>query len=764
MRKIYSFLLLTLFLSIGTAWAADVTYDFTGSDWSVSDGTLTNGTVTFTGSGDANFKMNTGYFMMGKTGAYLNFPTYDSDVEKIVVTGRSGASASTVQNIFVGDDAVSTATTGVTGENIYLIDEEYREAGTQYTLKVTSNHNTQITKIEIFYAGAAGACSTPSISGTDQFFASTTVTLTCSTTGASIYYTLDGTTPSASSLPYSEPFEITATTTVKAIAIKDGLDDSEVEERVFTQATVMTVAEALAATADYPINNAYVSGIVCTAGSLSSGQITYFISDDGTETERLQVYKGKGLNNASFEAASDIQVGDIVTVYGQLKMYNNAPEFNSGNYLVAFERPASTDPSIVVSANEINAEYTSTDGFITVTYNNITEVAAEVYFFEADGTTPAEAPEWILAMIDEGNDLVYIIDENDGDARSAYLKVYALDDDANDVYSELITINQAQYVAPFEITDGVFDFNQNEDYGSELEKSGVKVQSSTWTAINVTMVMEGRNCWNDYSDQGQIRLYKASGNDPAGSITISAPEGYIITNVEFTGASFNKMGAVEGDYVVSNGNHNASWNGFANSVQFVATDRTDIYTIEVTYDASASITLGTNGYSTFAANFSYIVSGAEAYKARFEDDVIVLTQVDGVLAGEGIILKGEEGETATIIPSYEVAEDDFIDNELIGTLFNIQAAAGYYVLATIDQDGITKFHPCQEGIMIPANKAFMAMGGGDGAPIRIEFAENDATNINNVEDSETAVKFLENGQLRIKKNGVVYDITGATVR
>ena len=71
-------LLLCAFMVGGSAWAqtADVTYDFTGSDWSVSNGTLTNGTVSFTGEGGANFKMNTGYFMMGKSGAYINFPTY----------------------------------------------------------------------------------------------------------------------------------------------------------------------------------------------------------------------------------------------------------------------------------------------------------------------------------------------------------------------------------------------------------------------------------------------------------------------------------------------------------------------------------------------------------------------------------------------------------------------------------------------------------------------------------------------------------------
>lgn len=151
-NKLFLSLLMAMLLSVGNVWAdADVTYDFTGSGWSVSNGALTNGTVSFTGEGSANFKMSTGYFMMGKSGAYITFPAYSKPVEKIVVTGRSGASASTKMNIFVDDATVSTETTGSTSANTYEIASASQVAGTIYTLKVTSAHNAQITKIEVFY-------------------------------------------------------------------------------------------------------------------------------------------------------------------------------------------------------------------------------------------------------------------------------------------------------------------------------------------------------------------------------------------------------------------------------------------------------------------------------------------------------------------------------------------------------------------------------------------------------------------------------------
>lgn len=61
-----------------------------------------------------------------------------------------------------------------------------------------------------------------------------TVTLTTSTKGASIYYTLDGSTPSATSTKYENAIEIATTTILKAIAVKEGLANSEILSVTYT--------------------------------------------------------------------------------------------------------------------------------------------------------------------------------------------------------------------------------------------------------------------------------------------------------------------------------------------------------------------------------------------------------------------------------------------------------------------------------------------------------------------------------------------------
>lgn len=61
-----------------------------------------------------------------------------------------------------------------------------------------------------------------------------TVALTTATEGASIYYTLDGTSPSTTSTLYTAPFAIEETTTVKAIAIKEGMANSVVSSATYS--------------------------------------------------------------------------------------------------------------------------------------------------------------------------------------------------------------------------------------------------------------------------------------------------------------------------------------------------------------------------------------------------------------------------------------------------------------------------------------------------------------------------------------------------
>ena len=195
------------------------------------------------------------------------------------------------------------------------------------------------TEIEVtLEEGSAPAVSTPVITGAASFYETAEISIACSTEGAKVYYTLDGAEPTAESALYAAPFEINATTTVKAIAIK-GEDKSAVAEKTFTKATVLTVTQALALDLSTPVANQYVEGIVSKVESFNStyGSITYWISDNGEQANELEVYGGLAMNGEKFEAQDDLAVGDKVVVFGTLKDYSGTKEFDKNNYLVAFE-------------------------------------------------------------------------------------------------------------------------------------------------------------------------------------------------------------------------------------------------------------------------------------------------------------------------------------------------------------------------------------------------------------------------------------------
>ena len=85
-------------------------------------------------------------------------------------------------------------------------------------------------------SGSGDSSGKPTISGIANFQTSTTVTIT-GPEGATIRYTNDGSTPTATSGEvYTEPFTLNDSATIKAVAVVDGVA-SEVTTRVFTKSS-----------------------------------------------------------------------------------------------------------------------------------------------------------------------------------------------------------------------------------------------------------------------------------------------------------------------------------------------------------------------------------------------------------------------------------------------------------------------------------------------------------------------------------------------
>lgn len=140
------------------------------------------------------------------------------------------------------------------------------------------------------------------------------VTLACTTEGATIYYTLDGTDPTTESTVYAQAFTVSTTTTVKALAVKEGLNNSDVVSAEYVIIEPMTIAEARAlADNEY----ALVQGVV----TFLEGR-NVFIQD---ATGGIDLY----LNSNT--VPTTIALGDMVKGYGKKTVYGGLVELTGIN-------------------------------------------------------------------------------------------------------------------------------------------------------------------------------------------------------------------------------------------------------------------------------------------------------------------------------------------------------------------------------------------------------------------------------------------------
>lgn len=142
------------------------------------------------------------------------------------------------------------------------------------------NNNAMIFDIKLLGEGEdpVPVVATPVIESEDKEGAKT-VAISCETEEAAIYYTLDGSTPTAESIPYYEPFEVKKSCTVKAIAVKEGFTDSEVAELDISVATsvISEVASKVVSSRSYFT----VSGVELEAPEKGLN-IVRTVFDDGT--------------------------------------------------------------------------------------------------------------------------------------------------------------------------------------------------------------------------------------------------------------------------------------------------------------------------------------------------------------------------------------------------------------------------------------------------------------------------------------------------
>lgn len=182
-----------------------------------------------------------------------------------------------------------TSDCGNISDKIWSTEEDV----TSVTIYGPSSSNVQLATVYISLAEEASAIAKPTITpSSGTYTTAQTVTITNNAEGATIYYTTDGSVPTASSTVYSKPFELSAngTYTIKAIAIngdeKSSVVTSNIVIKVHVDAPVFAEEDGTSFTEPYTIHLTSAQGttIYYTTGSASP------IDENGNLTADAKVY------------------------------------------------------------------------------------------------------------------------------------------------------------------------------------------------------------------------------------------------------------------------------------------------------------------------------------------------------------------------------------------------------------------------------------------------------------------------------------------
>ncbi|MDE5608252.1 MAG: chitobiase/beta-hexosaminidase C-terminal domain-containing protein [Muribaculaceae bacterium] len=338
--------------------------------------------------------------------ASVGDPTDGTEVEPVATTVEDANAEGLSAYIVLEGVTVS----GVNGKNFTIADEAgntiagYNSLGISVPegtdLTVTgfvSIYNTtyQIAPVSITNAQGKETVATPTFNPEGgEVLAGTRVNIYTSTEGASIYYTVDGSEPTAASTLYETAVEITEAVTIKAIAVKEGCDDSEVAEATYTlkapaDATFNFASPASLSPA-YPADkddstleadgtNGFYANV--TDVKFTDGDITVTSTKGSTDARlyyqnngkvQLRVYNG-GTTTISSDNAKLLIAKIVITYNNGSTSYNKVVAPAEGNW--DKETGTWTPAEGVAGAKSVTFEYTGTQQINAI----------EVYTAEASG-------------------------------------------------------------------------------------------------------------------------------------------------------------------------------------------------------------------------------------------------------------------------------------------------------------------------------------------------------------------------------------------
>ena len=380
-------------------------------------------------------------------------------------------------------------------------------------------------------SGGTPTCATPTFDpAAGTFYGSQEIAIATGTAGASIYYTTDGTTPSSTNgTLYEDPFDITATTTIKAIAVKEGANDSEIASATFTKGEAVT---------SYAINfetnnlDAYVNWNFVNIGIKS----TTITAHGGTYYGANINGSGNGVATASITTKAKYANPGTLTFY--ISKESNNTTASSWKAQVSEDGEEWTDVETFDAKgmdkgvwNECTADLSSySNVYVRISYGSSSAIRAidDIELAAASAAPKAAKPTFesgddfvtstivTLACATEGAKIYYT---TNGDAPTS----------ASTLYEGAIPVSTTTTIRAIAIADGydnsaVAEKTFNKIEAKETLAALLEATTSTETAFNVVITdwvvtgVQGTRAWiADAANEKGILLYKSGHNFEAGN-------------------------------------------------------------------------------------------------------------------------------------------------------------------------------------------------------------------------------------------------------
>ena len=523
----------------------------------------------------------------------------------------------------------------------------------------------------------------------------------------------------------------------------------------------------------------YVKGKVSSIASAwtsTYGNISFFVSEDGTE-DKFEFFRNyKGADNEKYASAEETpNIGDEVVGYGKLTKYDKTYEFDSGNYIVSIERgkvlqydesscsvmldaadnvfPTLTNTygtSVTYESSDKNVATIDAEGNVTLVGLGTTTITATL---DADNSVTASytlnvarAKVWDLSVNHTTTATADKIEWVDnvvtmtGDKGTATTNANSYVGGVNSRTSTRFYTNSTYSITP---ADGITILKI--EYFATTTDYATALKNSTWT--NATASLDGQTVTIVPTDGTQ--MVSAKIGDTTGATKVI---------VYYLGEP-----TVENKPLVATDSEGAYYATFSSDRDVVFTSDVIVYAVNIKDGKLDMTALSTGNYTTTNSTTSTVTNGFY------------------VPANTGVLIEALDAEMTYYTAAAKQTFASLPTNQLVAVttdgVFTGDADHKYYKLAYDDYEaktGLGFYYGAADGAPFTVKKglAYLAVPVVNGGSLAAGYAfggngDDDTTGINGIENdnvNETQTIYNLQGQ-RVEKAGLrgIYIVNGKKV-